>query len=51
LLAAFLLAYVTNFFFAGMGESSWRWIAGFVMIIPAALLPYFSVLFRKAHAG
>jgi len=36
------IAYLTNFFFADMGESSWRWMLG-IMIIPAAL---FAILLR-----
>jgi sugar porter (SP) family MFS transporter len=30
------IAFVTNYFFAGLGESSWRWMLG-VMMIPAGL--------------
>ena len=37
-----LVAYLTNFFFADLGESSWRWMLG-VMIVPAGL---FALLLR-----
>jgi len=30
------VAYLTNFLFAGVGENSWRWMLG-VMVLPAAL--------------
>jgi len=36
------VAYITNYFFAGSGEDSWRWMLG-VMVIPAAL---FAILVR-----
>ena len=36
------IAYVSNYFFAGSGEDSWRWMLG-VMVIPAAL---FALLLR-----
>ncbi len=36
------IAYLTNFLFVGMGDSSWRWMLG-IMVIPAAL---FAVLLR-----
>jgi sugar porter (SP) family MFS transporter len=36
------VAYITNYFFAGSGEDSWRWMLG-IMIIPAGL---FAVLVR-----
>jgi sugar porter (SP) family MFS transporter len=37
-----LVAYLTNFFFVGLGEDSWRWMLGF-MVIPAGL---FAILVR-----
>jgi sugar porter (SP) family MFS transporter len=36
------IAFVTNYFFAGLGENSWRWMLG-IMMIPAGL---FVVLVR-----
>lgn len=36
------VAYITNYFFAGSGEDSWRWMLG-VMMVPAAL---FAILVR-----
>jgi sugar porter (SP) family MFS transporter len=36
------VAYITNFLFAGIGEDSWRWMLG-VMVIPAGL---FALLVR-----
>ena len=42
IVSGIFIAYVTNFFFADMGESSWRWMLG-IMIVPAAL---FAVLLR-----
>lgn len=36
------VAYITNYFFAGSGEDSWRWMLG-IMMIPAAL---FALLVR-----
>src|SRR5207249_1444989 len=36
------VAYLTNFLFAGMGDASWRWMLG-IMIVPAAL---FAILLR-----
>ncbi len=36
------VAYITNFLFAGIGEDSWRWMLG-IMVIPATL---FWVLLR-----
>jgi sugar porter (SP) family MFS transporter len=37
------VAYITNYFFAGSGEDSWRWMLG-VMVVPAAL---FALLVRS----
>ncbi|HLY71455.1 MAG TPA: sugar porter family MFS transporter [Puia sp.] len=42
IVAGIFIAYVTNFFFVGMGENSWRWMLG-VMVIPAGL---FTLLLR-----
>jgi sugar porter (SP) family MFS transporter len=36
------VAYITNFVFAGIGESSWRWMLG-IMVVPAAI---FAILVR-----
>ena len=36
------IAYVSNYFFAGLGEDSWRWMLG-IMVVPAAL---FAILLR-----
>lgn len=36
------VAYITNYFFAGSGEDSWRWMLG-VMMVPAAI---FAILVR-----
>ncbi len=36
------IAYVSNYFFAGTGEDSWRWMLG-IMVVPAAL---FAILLR-----
>jgi sugar porter (SP) family MFS transporter len=36
------VAYLTNFLFVGLGESSWRWMLG-IMVIPAGL---FAILVR-----
>jgi sugar porter (SP) family MFS transporter len=36
------IAYLTNFLFVGMGDDSWRWMLG-IMVIPAAL---FAILLR-----
>ena len=36
------VAYITNFVFAGIGETSWRWMLG-VMVVPAGL---FAILVR-----
>ncbi|MEO6721089.1 MAG: sugar porter family MFS transporter [Ferruginibacter sp.] len=37
------VAYITNFLFAGIGEDSWRWMLG-VMVIPAGI---FALLIRQ----
>ncbi len=37
-----LVAYVTNYFFAGSGSDSWRWMLG-IMVVPAGL---FAILVR-----
>jgi sugar porter (SP) family MFS transporter len=37
------VAYLTNFLFVGIGENSWRWMLG-VMVVPAAL---FALLLRS----
>jgi sugar porter (SP) family MFS transporter len=37
------VAYITNYFFAGSGDDSWRWMLG-VMVVPAAL---FAILVRS----
>src|SRR5215213_9096917 len=37
------IAYLTNFLFINLGESSWRWMLG-IMVVPAAL---FAVLLRS----
>ena len=42
IVAGIFVAYLTNFLFIGMGEDSWRWMLG-IMIIPAGL---FAVLVR-----
>ena len=42
IVAGIFIAYVTNFLFADMGETAWRWMLG-IMIIPAAL---FAILLR-----
>jgi sugar porter (SP) family MFS transporter len=36
------VAYITNYFFAGAGEDSWRWMLG-IMMVPAAI---FAILVR-----
>ena len=36
IVAGILIAYFTNFLFAGFGENSWRWMLG-VMVVPAGL--------------
>ena len=42
IVAGIFVAYLTNFLFIGMGEDSWRWMLG-IMIIPAGL---FALLVR-----
>jgi len=37
------IAYISNYFFAGIGENSWRWMLG-IMVIPAGL---FAILLRS----
>ncbi len=37
------IAYLTNFFFLNLGENSWRWMLG-IMVVPAAL---FAILLRS----
>lgn len=43
IVAGIFVAYLTNFLFVGLGEESWRWMLG-IMVIPAAL---FWVLLRS----
>lgn len=38
-----LMAYLTNYFLSGIGEESWRWMLG-IMLVPAAL---FAILLRS----
>jgi sugar porter (SP) family MFS transporter len=42
IVAGIFIAYLTNFLFVGMGENSWRWMLG-IMVIPAGL---FALLLR-----
>ncbi|GAC1426519.1 MAG: sugar porter family MFS transporter [Chitinophagaceae bacterium] len=42
IVAGILVAYLTNFLFAGMGDTGWRWMLG-IMVVPAAL---FAILLR-----
>ncbi|MBS1946172.1 MAG: sugar porter family MFS transporter [Bacteroidetes bacterium] len=42
IVAGIFIAYITNFLFAGAGESSWRWMLG-IMVLPAGL---FAILLR-----
>src|SRR3954454_2559076 len=42
IVAGIFIAYLTNFLFINLGENSWRWMLG-VMVIPAAL---FAILLR-----
>lgn len=42
IVSGIFIAYLTNFLFAGMGEESWRWMLG-IMVIPALI---FVVLLR-----
>jgi sugar porter (SP) family MFS transporter len=43
IVAGIFVAYLTNFLFVGLGEESWRWMLG-IMVIPAAL---FWILLRS----
>ncbi len=43
IVAGIFIAYLTNFLFVGLGEDSWRWMLG-IMVIPAAL---FWILLRS----
>lgn len=43
IVAGIFVAYLTNFLFIGMGEDSWRWMLG-VMVIPSLL---FAILLRS----
>lgn len=36
IVAGIFIAYLTNFLFAGLGDDSWRWMLG-IMVIPAAV--------------
>lgn len=36
IVAGIFIAYLTNFLFVGMGDDSWRWMLG-IMVVPAAL--------------
>jgi len=42
IVAGIFIAYLTNFLFVGIGENSWRWMLG-IMVIPAGL---FALLLR-----
>src|ERR1700722_1023629 len=42
IVAGIFIAYLTNFLFVGLGENSWRWMLG-IMVIPAGL---FALLLR-----
>lgn len=42
IVAGIFIAYLTNFLFVGLGENSWRWMLG-IMVLPAAL---FAILLR-----
>src|SRR4030095_15968800 len=42
IVAGIFIAYLTNFLFVGLGESSWRWMLG-IMVVPAGL---FAILLR-----
>ena len=42
IVAGIFVAYLTNFLFVGMGEDSWRWMLG-VMVVPSLL---FAILLR-----
>ncbi|MCU0386504.1 MAG: sugar porter family MFS transporter [Flavihumibacter sp.] len=43
IVAGIFVAYLTNFLFVGMGEDSWRWMLG-VMVVPSLL---FAILLRS----
>lgn len=43
IVAGIFIAYLTNFLFINLGENSWRWMLG-IMVIPAAL---FAILLRS----
>ncbi len=43
-------ANLPNFLFVNLGEDSWRWMLG-IMVVPAGFLPFFFVRFRKARDG
>ncbi|MBL7769577.1 MAG: sugar porter family MFS transporter [Flavipsychrobacter sp.] len=43
IVAGIFVAYLTNFLFVGMGEDSWRWMLG-VMVVPSIL---FAILLRS----
>ena len=34
-----LIAYLSNYLFAGSGENSWRWMLG-IMVVPSAIICY-----------
>jgi len=42
IVAGIFIAYLTNFLFVGMGDDSWRWMLG-IMVVPAVL---FGILLR-----
>ena len=42
IVAGIFIAYLTNFLFVGIGEDSWRWMLG-IMVVPAGL---FAILLR-----
>jgi len=42
IVAGIFIAYLTNFLFVGIGENSWRWMLG-IMVLPAGL---FAILLR-----
>jgi sugar porter (SP) family MFS transporter len=43
IVAGIFIAYLTNFLFVGLGENSWRWMLG-IMVVPAGL---FAILLRS----
>jgi sugar porter (SP) family MFS transporter len=43
IVAGIFIAYLTNFLFINLGENSWRWMLG-IMVVPAAL---FAILLRS----